>query len=478
MHRTRKLASWILVGLGLLFWTGALPAEAQSQSCTASASWATSPSPPPIRKLDPASVCQFYQFSWQAFLWLTQPDPKEGGALSFETYPQTQNVILPPPQDASTTNTTCVDRDERNGRTRLFLPRAAKMRDATTMDAFNQAKLNGVLVDQNDKVTFYEEFVDPYVFVPFVQACQLTTQHVCQTVPSAQSLRIPAGAIELKVSWRPIAANDPNYGRFYVLQNVTYQDPQTNQCVTGDMALVGFHLVYATPGHPEMVWATFEHIANAPNGPCLQGQTTTPPAGFTTWTYNNPKSTSCDGVNEWVTPPPKTGPYPITQAFRNWAYGTLPTDTTGNVQTIESLNSSVAGILPARSVWHNYFLVGAVWTAKGALPAIPPFVANSASNVQGSTVLANATMETFTQLPNVHNLPPATAPYADCFSCHNNNVSAPNPPLTPLYTVSHAFGKPGTTCPWQTPPAACLATQKPIPETHADLSPVGPVASH
>ena len=31
------------------------------------------------------------------------------------------------------------------------------------------------------------------------------------------------------------------------------------------MALVGMHVVGSTAGHPEMIWATFEHKNNAPN---------------------------------------------------------------------------------------------------------------------------------------------------------------------------------------------------------------------
>src|SRR5262249_53937419 len=32
-----------------------------------------------------------------------------------------------------------------------------------------------------------------------------------------------------------------------------------------ELALVGIHVVGSTAGHPEMIWATFEHLGNAPN---------------------------------------------------------------------------------------------------------------------------------------------------------------------------------------------------------------------
>jgi hypothetical protein len=34
---------------------------------------------------------------------------------------------------------------------------------------------------------------------------------------------------------------------------------------TVNLAMVGMHVVGSTKGHPEMIWATFEHIGNAPN---------------------------------------------------------------------------------------------------------------------------------------------------------------------------------------------------------------------
>ncbi|MDT7543037.1 MAG: hypothetical protein QOE33_2941 [Acidobacteriota bacterium] len=34
---------------------------------------------------------------------------------------------------------------------------------------------------------------------------------------------------------------------------------------TVQLALVGMHVVGSTVGHPEMIWATFEHFGNTPN---------------------------------------------------------------------------------------------------------------------------------------------------------------------------------------------------------------------
>jgi hypothetical protein len=206
------------------------------------------------------------------------------------------------------------------------------------------------------------------------------------------------------------------------------------------MALVGFHLVFTTKSHPELIWATFEHIANAPNGPCVGGQSTPPPSPFTAWTFSNVTNTTCQGVNVWPTPAPTAPPFPTTQTVRvNPSGGGTP----DNIATIQSLNQSVLTLLQQGSLWSNYTLVGGIWT-NGTLPP-------TATNEVASVLLANSTMETFVQGPNTN-----------CFSCHtttNNNG-------TPPFSVSHAFfNSVGGTCSYTTQlPPKCQATQ---PQTAA-----------
>src|SRR4029079_18784008 len=115
------------------------------------------------------------------------------------------------------------------------------------------------------------------------------------------------------------------------------------------------------------IWATFEHNANAPDGPCASGQTTCAklPPGFKDWNYNTCATTTCDKINNWPFPPSPmpSPPYPTTQAFRDYHAGTSPglTDAAGNkgttnIATIDLLNRSVKTVLPPGSPWRNYFL--------------------------------------------------------------------------------------------------------------------------
>src|SRR5260370_449636 len=77
-------------------------------------------------------------------------------------------------------------------------------------------------------------------------------------------------AIEVKSSWM-VAAGLPNLSSYITMTATIPTYNQTNPNLwtptgqqTVQLALVGIHVVGSTAGHPEMVWATFEHIGNAP----------------------------------------------------------------------------------------------------------------------------------------------------------------------------------------------------------------------
>jgi hypothetical protein len=153
-----------------------------------------------------------------------------------------------------------------------------------------------------------------------------------------------------------------------------------------------------------------------------------------------------------------TAPTP-TQAFRNYAYGTGPSllGAAANIKTIVELNGGVRKILTEKSsVWRNYFLVGAVWTG-GALPAIPPVpTPTSAPGKQGeigSTLLSNATMETFLQAPaDLSTVTSTTASSikVNCFGCHNTNPGFVTIPVGVSHVVAGIPTKTTPNCPYST----------------------------
>jgi hypothetical protein len=189
------------------------------------------------------------------------------------------------------------------------------------------------------------------------------------------------------------------------------------------LALVGVHVVGSTLGHPEMIWATFEHVNNSPN----------PQYAYTT-ASDAPKMQQPDGAGAWLfssqgagasnkrrmkldpvtksdivavgpaSPPPTIGPTDVTRLV---PWGTDPTNSgfAGNNTAVISINKSVIGMLKAGDVRKNYIMVGATYTSDGKAPA---------NNIAGTAALANSTMETFQAGSN-------------CFDCHSGDMLGTKP---------------------------------------------------
>src|SRR2546423_527046 len=78
--------------------------------------------------------------------------------------------------------------------------------------------------------------------------------------------------IELKTAW--VQASSVTNPDTYITMEATIPTYDTSNSVTWvpngqqtvKLALVGMHIVGTSMGHPEMIWATFEHFANTPSG--------------------------------------------------------------------------------------------------------------------------------------------------------------------------------------------------------------------
>lgn len=383
--------------------------------CPANASWVTSPNPPteiggPNVPVGDETNCQFYQFAYQWFFDMVQP-AGTSGERKFETL----NVYQPNKsnQCAATRLT---------GRANITKALFVRTRKPQSND-FNSVVPKDILqatdnplYDQNGNVVLY------YVLYNSLE-CQATAAGY---LPNT---------IEIKTSWRILKAADPAY----YSMTATVAGVSPTPVILG---LVGFHLVINTKLHPEFVWATFEHVNNAPD--CTNPQS--PPAAG--WSFLSSSCAAClkqNGINGCpqcnfntgapVPPPPGITGTP-NQVCRVYHDGTDPGSMTNgnnndtNRFNIETLNSQLAAILsqlPGNSpmaVWKNYTLVSGLWTNGGVGSGV-------ANEQRGSLEAANMTMETFFQQPN-----------QNCFTCHNYD------PANPL-TVSHIISDllPASTAP-------------------------------
>lgn len=396
-----------------------------SGACAASPAWISNPHPP-SEVASSETFCDFYQFSWQWFL--AQVSPADPAKPNDDRVFEAKNRVVVP---GGGTNQ-CA----KNGVSgRAAAIKALSIRTLKPND-FEQGQADGSpLYDQNGNVLYYSMWYSP-------EECQST------------ATGFTTGTMEIKTAWRVLPAVDPTYFTMNATVPVVSAGgaTSTKNVVLG---LVGFHLVNWTSQHPEMIWASFEHKANAP---LCAGTSTAPASG---WSLTSAAAAAClianpspNGqipaacasfdLNHAPTtskPIPTSGtPNQVCELFKDGTdSGTAVNgnDNAANALAIDQLNQALIGpggllsALPAgnpMAMWANYQMVGGLWTkggqASGAPPPVPSMQgpANAASLQRGSLELANVTMETYEQGP--------TSYVPNCFGCHNYT------PATPL-TVSH-----------------------------------------
>jgi hypothetical protein len=307
----------------------------------------------------------------------------------------------------------------------LFLmPRVTKQSAPTPFGDIRQAGLRGVLVDQNHRALYYASHVNQ-VYYDFVRSNRLYLKSAY--LAADPNLAFPFKSLELKSSWRIVQPGE-NTGGFFTTQALI--NPLT--CANGagactganvvvdrtkvvpvTVALVGLHVVGVVQDHPEFVWATFEHRNNAPDLPSTVAPTAAQPVSPVASTFYaaGTPANMCNVLNSsTVALNPATQQLtPITNVFRQFAFGQGNPPDTANIQ---ALNASVQAQLAPGDVWRNYFLVGSVWFAaiNGLHPGLNGTSPAMQNLVTGSIHLSNSTMETFTQPTNVKK---------NCFACHD-----------------------------------------------------------
>lgn len=290
--------------------------------------------------------------------------------------------------------------------------------------------------------------------------------------------------VELKAAWvdaSTLPLDAIASGSYITTQAmVPLYNMSTNWTPTGKMqqktlALVGLHVVGSVFGHPEMIFATFEHFGNAPNdnysyvstrktpnggnltvavprdsgGPWLLSAATPNTAQTClqpmTTPWNCPHMIEVNGVIQAYSPfqisPSNTlrlKPFGAATVAPNLNVGSAAES---NSQII-SVNSSVRNLMTAAGaggdVRNNYYLIGAAWSQGGVAPGqstnLPANFFNSSppipSNVVGTSQLFNTTMETYDQGPGTL-ISQGQNTGETCFDCHGGSLA--------MSSLSHIF---------------------------------------
>lgn len=410
--RTRTIAL-ISAGVIATFTTGA-SAQTPASPCPAPASWFPhSQTPPPNPATFPgsnATNCDFHQWAWQMFLWLTQD---VDGQLRFVTFPTDADLFSVADPTKKPASLEELKASTRKHPLQLRVRGLKPFKAGTTINDPNRViqASGGILVDQNQRAVYYSVHFDP-VFYGFIQANGYYDYNTY--IKANPATDFPPGATELKAAWR-IVPKGGDAGGAYTTQAeipMLQQDPSTG-AITVDptkppqvatVALVGLHVVGVVANHPEFIWATFEPVSNAPVLPANMKPSDNTPVSSSNFTFYKAGTfaSACNLQNSSPKLNAATQTFAqVTQVFLQYPQGGGSAE---NIANINAINASVQSQLLPNEVWKNYNLIGGVWLLPGALQ---PGMSPSGADLHGSPNLNNTTMETFVQA------------YLNCFSCHN-----------------------------------------------------------
>ena len=408
----------------------------------------------------------FYKWSEQMFLWITSP---EDNTIVLET-PEFYTVS--PPYSSS------------GSKKRDLIPHNPSKTLSASVNIIKldteegQAGSDDVLMSKDGSILYYITFVND-VYAKFLDGSKKgklndsisfpTTQRELDSIVAfaksiGDTVRSPNTlTMELKTSWVDLATIPLDIQKEYITvrANVPTYDRSSDKkwTPTGKsqiktLALLGMHVVGSVKGHPEMIWATFEHRHNSPNLTYNyvdeNGKTKTVVADTGNHWLLNSKSTDIvynkshmNYENNTIVAKSNNTISPSNTKRINAfgvAYDNKAKPNNENKSTAESnsqiiaVNNTVRDQLIAGDVRKNYIFIGATWTQNGATPTGKSYSVKKKQTSPGVAVgtsqLANSTMETYFQ----YGAGKFNSNDASCFSCHHGSL-APNA----AYDLSHIY---------------------------------------
>ncbi|MBO0697628.1 MAG: hypothetical protein J2P46_04480 [Zavarzinella sp.] len=406
--------------------------------CKADPKWFFPTAKPTFEKPDPDQDCDFYRPAWQYLLYLIQEDTPGCGPRLF---------ALDHPDD--------LFRGEHAGRFPVakkgilrLAPRVALSRDPLGGTEINQAGSNGILVDpKTGRAVYYAVHLNE-TFSKFIRDNKYENALNLKNAPPDQEF--PRGAAEFKTSWRVLADDDPGDGYVTATATISKLANKNGDIVIDPMAtepnkrvaLLGVHVVFVLDGHPEFIWATFEHNENAPElnpkhvdkppGATVDGNPVDNAKDWSLYKKGTPAN-QCNKNNKGhLTLNADQTLTPVTNVFRQFHFGN-----DDEPCVIETLNQSVYDGITANlskvtnadakkrmEALKNYSLRGAMWLnnpayfREGVDFALLDEKDPAKKILGGDPQLSNAVIETFTQPWKPMGMRDDSRQSSFCFDCH------------------------------------------------------------
>lgn len=366
---------------------------------------------------DSVSNCNFHQWSWQKFLWLTNKGAN-GKPVFLDSLMQVDN------QNTQIHN-------------KFIILESEKENDVqATGDILNTNK-----AFSGDNNTSYPVYYSIHANRTLYNSIQTYAKMDKSKYVNAT---FPVGSLELKIAW--VDARAIKDSRSYFIT-----DAIVNSKIT-KIALLGMHVVGIVYNHPEFIWATFEHHDLAPYYDWEATTTSDIPV-----TSNTNKLFFSKGAKATIANLKSNMPNDSLNVFAVNKYG-VPRQAKNtflltsqaepeNYNNIESINNSVRSQLSDTDIWRNYFYNGSIWinTEGASYPTeqakLLVSLGSSLSDSQkgklprGSVAAYNITMETYEQLgfnppASIHQQ--SVKGMGNCFSCHSASKGS-------SLNISHLF---------------------------------------
>jgi len=234
-------------------------------------------------------ACRFYERAEQMFLWLTSPVPSKRGQGSYVfNSPLFYKVWS---THIGARSFAQITRDEiGHGKIAFDVKIDIEPRRADANAEPGQADANVLMTQKRGLVYYLIEVNDVYAyFLTGQKTSEIIPQptHFPAEQPELEAVKKFASnhkkqfvdantlTVELKSAWIEAAALKKSELKNYITMEaaiLTYKhlDPKTwvpnpNGVEKKKLALVAMHVVFGAKGHPEMLWATFEHVNNTRN---------------------------------------------------------------------------------------------------------------------------------------------------------------------------------------------------------------------
>jgi hypothetical protein len=444
----------------------------------------------------PASDCQFYRPAWQRFLVATQPDH---GRPAFLGYPSFEDIFPPKGSPPVLLTSLRVSRVLNLAPRNIQVPNNPTPSQQKFLDntqAGIDSDLGGYLIDQHGRFVYYAIHVNP-AFLQFLQNQNLTTADGilgvdrCLTFLGPQedlAAGVNTNVVEYKSAWMIVDSAHPPPNYFVVPAKVPHYIVSGNtlkQQGTDDVsvALLALHVVFTLPGHPELIWSTFEHVGpdkkgdlvrdNAPaaadnpintpddtkisdqNFPLYKANTTRAKAnenievqGLSTivqyWNSKTQSFVQKDGT-AYQTSVYRPFPGSKTDASENRNIDDDEVAAMNSHATTMFKDAQSKHLLAPDDKRQYYRLVGAIWLDQPLSGASPSFDVgkhfaikeNQSTDDKGQPIagegrLGSTAMESFTEDDDAE---------PNCFSCHDTSNISGMPMKSARLNVSHVLSK-------------------------------------